>query len=358
MRWLWRWIKRAFLAVAVTIQQTSGGTLAEILDGLAKVIRGRFRLFRLVRAITAEAKWSGMFLSVFPIVALVAIVRTVVRVMNSSDDSKPPACAGCPQAPAPPKGEMSIGKVENAGFLDYRIPVASDLPMIDTVILEIPNPGHPYGVRGVGETPIVPPLAAVTNAVAAATGGGGDPYIGYLLAREAMRDVSFHLRPAHLEKVAAILDDPEASDNDRFVALELLKNANISSSRVLPTCQDTGTALVMAKKGQQVWTGCNDAEQLSAGIAAAYTEENLALLDTGIANLAAHIQNARQFGMPVVVAINRFLNDTDAEVDLVKKRALEAGALAAEATSHWADGGEGAVALAEAVVAACPSGVT
>jgi CO/xanthine dehydrogenase Mo-binding subunit len=62
------------------------------------------------------------------------------------------------------------GVVENASFLDYRMPVASDLPMIDTVIVEVPNPLHPYGVRGVGETPIVPPLACVANAVAAATG--------------------------------------------------------------------------------------------------------------------------------------------------------------------------------------------
>jgi CO/xanthine dehydrogenase Mo-binding subunit len=62
------------------------------------------------------------------------------------------------------------GRLENPGFLDYRIPVASDVPMIDTVIVETPNPGHPYGVRGVGETPIVPPLATVANAIAAATG--------------------------------------------------------------------------------------------------------------------------------------------------------------------------------------------
>ena len=62
------------------------------------------------------------------------------------------------------------GKLENAGFLDYRMPVASDLPMIDTVIVEVPNPRHPYGVRGVGETPIVPPMAAVANAIANATG--------------------------------------------------------------------------------------------------------------------------------------------------------------------------------------------
>ena len=63
----------------------------------------------------------------------------------------------------------SEGKLQNPGFLDYRIPVSSDLPMIDPVILEIPNPGHPYGVRGVGETSIVPPLAAINNAVSRAT---------------------------------------------------------------------------------------------------------------------------------------------------------------------------------------------
>ena len=62
------------------------------------------------------------------------------------------------------------GHLENPGFLDYRVPVASDLPMIDTVIIEVPNPLHPYGVRGVGEVPIVPPLAAVANAMRAATG--------------------------------------------------------------------------------------------------------------------------------------------------------------------------------------------
>ena len=62
------------------------------------------------------------------------------------------------------------GRLQNPGFLDYRIPVASDVPMIDTVIVEVPNPNHPYGVRGVGETPIVPPMGAIANAVAAATG--------------------------------------------------------------------------------------------------------------------------------------------------------------------------------------------
>ena len=62
------------------------------------------------------------------------------------------------------------GQLENPGFLDYRVPVASDLPMIDTQLIEVPNPNHPYGVRGVGETPIIPPLAAVASAVEAATG--------------------------------------------------------------------------------------------------------------------------------------------------------------------------------------------
>jgi fumarate hydratase class I len=96
-----------------------------------------------------------------------------------------------------------------------------------------------------------------------------------LLARTALHDVSFFLRPEHNRQVAAILDDPEASDNDRAVALAMLRNAEIAAKGVLPICQDTGTAIVMAKKGQQVWTGCDDAEQLTAGIFAAYTEDNL-----------------------------------------------------------------------------------
>ena len=74
------------------------------------------------------------------------------------------------------------------------------------------------------------------------------------------------LRTKHLQQVAAILDDPEASKNDRYVALTLLKNAEIAAQGILPFCQDTGTAIVMGKKGQQVWTGANDAEWLSRGI--------------------------------------------------------------------------------------------
>lgn len=96
-----------------------------------------------------------------------------------------------------------------------------------------------------------------------------------LLAAEAFRDVSHLLRPQHLEKLGAILDDPEASDNDRYVAWELLKNAGISAGMVLPMCQDTGTAIVMAKKGQQVWTEGRDEAALSKGICRAYDESNL-----------------------------------------------------------------------------------
>jgi fumarate hydratase, class I len=95
------------------------------------------------------------------------------------------------------------------------------------------------------------------------------------LANEAIRDISFMLRPSHLRQVAAILEDPEATDNDRLVALTLLRNADIASRGILPMCQDTGTAIVMGKKGQQVWTGGHDEEALAAGIWKTYQEENL-----------------------------------------------------------------------------------
>jgi fumarate hydratase class I len=95
------------------------------------------------------------------------------------------------------------------------------------------------------------------------------------LAKVAFHDCSFMLRTAHLQQVAAILEDPEASDNDRYVALTLLRNAEVAARGVLPFCQDTGTATVVAKKGQQVWTGFDDAEALSRGIYECYTEENL-----------------------------------------------------------------------------------
>ncbi len=95
------------------------------------------------------------------------------------------------------------------------------------------------------------------------------------VAREGFRDVSFLYRTAHLAQVAAILDDPEASSNDRVVALALLRNAAVASSFRLPMCQDTGTATVVAKKGQRVWTGARDEEWLSRGIFETYQKENL-----------------------------------------------------------------------------------
>ena len=96
-----------------------------------------------------------------------------------------------------------------------------------------------------------------------------------LLAAEAMADCQHLLRPGHLQQLRKILDDPEASDNDKFVAFDLLKNANIAAGRVLPMCQDTGTAIIMGKKGQRVWTGGGDAAALAAGIRRTYTETNL-----------------------------------------------------------------------------------
>jgi fumarate hydratase class I len=95
------------------------------------------------------------------------------------------------------------------------------------------------------------------------------------ITQEAMHDIAHFLRPGHLQQLANILDDPEASDNDRFVALDLLKNASISAGGVLPMCQDTGTAIVKGKKGQQVWTGGGDEEAIARGIFDTYLTSNL-----------------------------------------------------------------------------------
>ncbi len=95
------------------------------------------------------------------------------------------------------------------------------------------------------------------------------------MARVAMRDCAFLLRPEHQKQVAAILADPEASENDKYVAVTMLRNAEISAKGVLPFCQDTGTATVYAKKGNNVWTNGSDEEALSKGIYLTYTEENL-----------------------------------------------------------------------------------
>lgn len=95
------------------------------------------------------------------------------------------------------------------------------------------------------------------------------------LTAEAMHDISHYLRPAHLAQLRKIIDDPESSGNDRFVALDLLKNVNISAGGVLPMCQDTGTAIVMGKKSEGVLTGADDAEWISRGVYDAYTKLNL-----------------------------------------------------------------------------------
>ena len=96
-----------------------------------------------------------------------------------------------------------------------------------------------------------------------------------LLSRTAFRDVSFMLRRAHNEQVAKILTDPEASDNDKYVALTFLRNAEVACKGQLPLCQDTGTAIIHGEKGQQVWTGFCDEEALSRGVFDTYTQENL-----------------------------------------------------------------------------------
>ncbi|KAA6349631.1 Fumarate hydratase class I [termite gut metagenome] len=95
------------------------------------------------------------------------------------------------------------------------------------------------------------------------------------MANVAFRDVAFLLRPEHQQQVAEILSDPEASENDKYVALTFLRNAEISAKGVLPFCQDTGTAILIGKKGQQVWTDGCDEEALSKGVYKTYTEENL-----------------------------------------------------------------------------------
>ena len=130
---------------------------------------------------------------------------------------------------------------------------------------------------GADETPyrLVTTEGVSTTTVAGRTILQVEPSALRLLAYEALRDISHLLRPGHLAQLARILDDPEASPNDRFVALDLLKNANISAGGILPMCQDTGTAIVSAKKGQHVWTTGQDEEHLAHGIFDAYEKLNL-----------------------------------------------------------------------------------
>ncbi|MFO7813827.1 MAG: fumarate hydratase [Pelovirga sp.] len=135
-----------------------------------------------------------------------------------------------------------------------------------------------------------------------------DPEALKVLSNVAMRDVSFLLRPDHNEQVAKILSDPEASDNDRGVAMAFLRNAEISAMFELPTCQDTGTATVVAKKGQQVWTGCNDPEKISEGVFKTYTEENLRYSQT----VALDMYKEKNTGTNLPAQIDIYATDGDA----------------------------------------------
>ncbi|MHC0464352.1 class I fumarate hydratase FumA [Kosakonia cowanii] len=102
-----------------------------------------------------------------------------------------------------------------------------------------------------------------------------EPQALTLLAQQAFHDAAFMLRPSHQKQVAAILTDPQASENDKYVALQFLRNSEIAAKGVLPTCQDTGTAIIMGKKGQRVWTGGGDEAALASGVYNTYTEDNL-----------------------------------------------------------------------------------
>ncbi|MFL6169512.1 MAG: fumarate hydratase, partial [Ornithinibacter sp.] len=131
---------------------------------------------------------------------------------------------------------------------------------------------------GADETPY---RLLTTQGVSVAEGPGGrqflqvEPEALRLLTETAMHDIAHYLRPGHLQQLRNILEDPEASNNDKFVALDLLKNANIAAGGVLPMCQDTGTAIVAGKRGRHVLTDGRDEEHISRGVYDAYTTLNL-----------------------------------------------------------------------------------
>jgi len=129
-----------------------------------------------------------------------------------------------------------------------------------------------------------------------------------VLANAAMKDVSFLLRPEHNEQVGKILTDPEASRNDKGVAMAFLRNAMVAAQFELPTCQDTGTATVVAKKGQQIWTGANDAEYLSKGIHKTYTEENLRYSQT----VALDMYKEKNTGTNLPAQVDLYATEGDA----------------------------------------------
>ena len=129
-----------------------------------------------------------------------------------------------------------------------------------------------------------------------------------LLTAQAFKDISHLLRPGHLAQLRTILDDPEASANDKYVALELLKNANISAGGVLPMCQDTGTAIVMGKKGQAVWTGGGDEAAIAKGVYKTYTETNLRYSQVSPISMFKEVQT----GTNLPAQIDIYATDGDA----------------------------------------------
>lgn len=128
------------------------------------------------------------------------------------------------------------------------------------------------------------------------------------LTREAVRDASFLMRPSHLAQVAAILDDPEATDNDRFVALSLLRNAEVSAKGILPFCQDTGTATILGKKGQRVWTGVDDAQWISRGVFEAFQAENLRYSQVAALDMYREVNTGTN--LPAQIDIQAVAGDT------------------------------------------------
>ncbi|MBQ2133427.1 MAG: fumarate hydratase, partial [Bacteroidales bacterium] len=134
-----------------------------------------------------------------------------------------------------------------------------------------------------------------------------DPEGLRLLARQAMHDVSFMLRPEHNEMVAKILSDPESSDNDKAVAIQMLMNADVSAKGQLPFCQDTGTATIVAKKGQFVFTGGGDEEALSHGVFDTYTNDNLRYSQ----NVPLDMYNEKNTGCNLPAQIDIFATDGD-----------------------------------------------
>ncbi len=135
-----------------------------------------------------------------------------------------------------------------------------------------------------------------------------DPAALSYLSRTAMSEIAFKLRTAHLEQVAAILEDAEATDNDRTIAETLLRNAEVAAHGVLPFCQDTGTAIIVGKKGQGVWTGGGDEAALSQGVYDAYTQQNLRYSQTAPLSM----YEEKNTGCNLPAQIDLFSTDSDA----------------------------------------------